>query len=188
MQHKREQIIIRYGERQSFFTVFNPDLQAKACQFPDRCFFGTAPTLADINITYGETTATMWLIPQLYDLSEYCGCREKLQGKPLEQCAAVIAAEFFYLKVSEMMLFFHRFKSGRYGRFYGSVDPLIITTSLRDFIKERGDAYAKHEQEERERKENEYKSNVVSYQEFLEMEAICKQIEAEYYMPTKWNQ
>jgi hypothetical protein len=186
---KTTTLINRYGDKNHFLAIFNPDLQAKACKFPDRCLFGDAPTLAEINITYGDTMATMWLIPQLYDLSEYCGCKDKLQGKPLEQCASVIAGEFFYLKVSELMLFFHRFKTGRYGRFYGAVDPLVITTSLRDFIRERNDAYAIHEQEERKAREGEERRGKVlmSYEEYKELNRICEQIEAEYYMPTRWN-
>lgn len=190
MQIKKTTTLInRYGDKNHFLAIFNPDLQAKACKFPDRCLFGDAPTLAEINITYGDTMATMWLIPQLYDLSEYCGCKDKLQGKPLEQCASVIAGEFFYLKVSELMLFFHRFKTGRYGRFYGAVDPLVITTSLRDFIRERNDAYAIHEQEERKAREKEERRGKVlmSYEEYKELNRICEQIEAEYYMPTRWN-
>ena len=79
----------------------------------------------------------------------------------------MIATEYYYLKVSELMLFFHRFKTGRYGRFYGSVDPLVITTSLRDFVRERGIAYEQHEQEERERREKEECKNAITYEEYL---------------------
>lgn len=87
------------------------------------------------------------------------------------------------------MLFFHRFKTGRYGRFYGAVDPLVITTSLRDFIRERNDAYAIHEQEERKAREKEERRGKVlmSYEEYKELNRICEQIEAEYYIPTRWN-
>ncbi len=77
----------------------------------------------------------------------------------MQQCATVIATTYHYLTVSELMLFFFRFKAARYGRFYGSVDPLVITSALRDFVRERNDAYFKHEQEERERKEREAKKN-----------------------------
>ena len=136
----------------------------------------------------GDKTTVAWLAPQLFDLSEFCGCKDKISEFQIEQCAAIIANTYFYLKVTELMLFFYRFKQGRYGRFYGAVDPLVITTSLRDFIIERNDEYFMHEQKEREAKERESMKNAISYQEYLEMEAICKQIEAEYYMPTKWNQ
>lgn len=108
----------------------------------------------------------MWLVPQLYNLSEYCGCKEKLQGKSLEECAYVIATEFYYLKISELMLFFNRFKAGRYGRFYGSVDPVVITTSLRDFLNERAFAYEKHEQEKRQKREADSCKRATTWEEY----------------------
>ena len=139
----------------------------KVCKDSQLCFFGDAPVLSELNMAYGEMTATMWLGPQLYDLSEYCGCRDKLQGKPLEECASVIATEFYFLKVSELMLFFHRFKSGKYGRFYGSVDPLVITTSLRSFLIERNNAIEEQERIERERKAEEERKNAITYEEYV---------------------
>lgn len=135
----------RYGDRMNFLATFNPDLQVKAAQDVERCFLGNAPTLASINMAYGKATAQMWLVPQLENLSEYCGCKDKLTIPQLEECARIIATEFYYLKVSELLLFFHRFKSGRYGRMYGSVDPLVITTSLRDFVRERGNEIDRYE-------------------------------------------
>ena len=72
-----------------------------------------------------------------------------------------------HLKISELMLFFHRFKSGRYGRFYGSVDPLVITTTIRDFIRERSVAIERHDQEVREKEEAEHRKRVISYKEYL---------------------
>lgn len=160
-------MVTRYGDRTNFLTLFNPDLQMKVCKDAKLCFFGDAPVLSELNMTYGEMTATMWLVPQLYNLSEYCGCKDKLQGKPLEECASVIATEFYFLKVSELMLFFHRFKSGKYGRFYGSVDPLVITTSLRSFLIERNYAIEEQERLERERKAEEDRKNAITYEEYV---------------------
>ena len=162
-------LVSKYGERESFLITFNPDYQRTICDNAVECFFGDYPTLATIKAGYGQNMPTMWLIPQLLDLSEYCACRDKLEGKPLEGCAYVISTEYYYLKISELMLFFHRFKSGRYGRFYGSVDPLVITTTIRDFIRERNIEIARHEQEERERREQEYRAAhpPVSREEYL---------------------
>jgi len=162
-------MITRYGDRTKFLTLFNPDLQMKVCKDAELCYFGDAPVLSELNMTYGEMTATMWLVPQLYNLSEYCGAREKLQGKPLEECASVIATDFCYLKVSELMLFFHRFKSGRYGRFYGSIDPLIITTSLREFCKERCYAYDERERQLRDEQRERDRKNAITYEEYVKM-------------------
>jgi len=160
-------LLSRFGNVDSFLQKFNPDYQKSICPSSEECFFGDYPTLAEVGSAYGDKVPAAWMIPQLYNLSEYCGCREKLQGKPLEECAFVIATEYYYLKVSELMLFFHRFKTGRYGRFYGSVDPLVITTSLREFVKERGAAIDRHDQEVREKEEAEHRKRAISYEEYL---------------------
>ena len=179
-------MITRYGDRARFLTLFNPDLQMKVCKDTELCLFGDAPVLSELNMAYGEMTATMWLVPQLYDLSEYCGAKEKLQGKPLEECASVIATDFYYLKVSELMLFFHRFKSGRYGRFYGSIDPLIITTSLREFIRERNNAIHEHEEILRREKEEESRKNAITYDEYVATYGKPKALTKEMFEdPTK---
>ena len=67
------------------------------------------------------------------------------------------------------MLFFQKFKAGAYGRFYGAVDALVITTALREFCEERGDMIARHEQEANKRKYDEYKKNAISREEWLRM-------------------
>ena len=166
LQQKSKELVTTYGERESFLTTFNPDLQREICGNVDSCFFGGAPTLGLLNTAYGEKTAAMWLVPQLYNLSEYCGCKDKLSANQLKECASVIATEFSYLSVTELMLFFYRFKSGRYGRFYGSIDPLIITESLRKFLGERVDAYNRHDREEREREQKESEKNAISWEEY----------------------
>jgi len=132
---------------------WNPSQHSIVGSKPDKAFFGNYPTLSQLRREFGTKAATSWLLPQLYDLSEFCGVREKLQGRPLEECAQIIETQYHWLKVTEIMLFLYRFKGGHYGHFYGTVDPLVIMTALRTFISERGEAYARREQEERERRE-----------------------------------
>lgn len=137
----------KYGTLNDFLQKFNPGQQMTVCSDSELCFFGDYPTLATVKASYGSNAPIMWIVPQLYDLSEYCGCRDKLSSRQLEECASIISTEFYFLKISELMLFFRRFKSARYGRFYGSVDPLIIMQSLRGFLKERNLTIDKAERE-----------------------------------------
>ena len=153
----------------AFLTKFNPSYQMEICGNSNDCFFGEYPTLAEIRKNYGDKTPSAWLVPQLYNLSEYCGVKDKLEGAPLEETAFVIATEYYYLKISEIMLFFHRFKTGRYGRFYGCVDPLVITTSLREFVKERNAEYIKVEQEERMRLSEMSAKNAITWEEYCKL-------------------
>lgn len=164
LRRKAEMVVSRYGDFDHFKLTFNPDMQIQAARYPERAFFGDAPTLAVVNLAYPEekgTAAAQWIIPQLYNLSEYCGCKDKLTGKPLDGCAETMAQYYHWLKVSELLLFFANFKAGEYGRFYGAVDPLVITTALRTFVNEdRANAIDRREaiqrQQEREQWEHEW--------------------------------
>ena len=162
-------LISKYGDKENFLSTYNPSYQRKICAKAEECYFGDYPTLTKLK-GYGENVPTAWLIPQLYNLSEYCGCKDKLQGNQLEECAFVIATEFHYLKISEIMLFMHRFKSGRYGRFYGAVDPFVIVTSLREFLKERSYDYEKHEQQLNFLRMEESSKKAITYEEHIRRE------------------
>lgn len=129
-----------HSNLQSFSAVFNPDLQVSCAKNEVRAFFGTAPTLEVMNLAYSETAAEQWLVPQLMDLCAYCGVKEKLNERQMKQLAYIIVTEYGYLKATEIMLFLHRFKAGKYGRFYGSVDPIIIMQALEEFMGEREEA------------------------------------------------
>lgn len=64
------------------------------------------------------------------------------------------------------MLFFNYFKQGKYGHFYGSVDPLVVMTALQDFIRERNDVYFAHESRINLRRIEEQSNDCISYSEF----------------------
>lgn len=149
-----------------------PDKQLEVCGDLHTSFFGEAPTMVKVDALYGKGSAVIWLIPQLFDLSEYCGCKDKLKGFSLEQCARVIRQEYGYLTIAELMLFFFRFKTGRYGKFYGSVDPLVILTAIRDFLGERLYMHTRHEQEETERKQMEHAKRCISWEEYCKLNKI----------------
>ena len=126
----------RYGDAQSFLSIFTPDLQIAAARHPERTYTGTAPTLATIAVGYGEPVAIVWICIQLENVNLFAGVKEKMPVSRQKELSALILTEYPFLKASEMLLFFHRLKCGRYGR-YGSVDALTITTSLLQFMDER---------------------------------------------------
>lgn len=137
----------RYGSREQFLETFNPMLQISCARHADRAYFGDAPTLGLLRKTYGDNMATMWLMPQLYDLCEFTSVKKINEHQAL-YLAEIIANEYGYFKVTEFLLFFYLFKTGKYGRFYGSADPMVIMEALKAFREERFDEYRRHEQEE----------------------------------------
>ena len=146
LQQRVNALLSSHSSLQSFMQVMNPELQCECARHVERAHFGTAPTLITLRCAYCDEAATMWMVPQLYDLGEYCGVKEKLDEHQLTQLARIIIQEFGFLKVTEVMLFLHRLKAGHYGRFYGAIDPMAIVMALRqDFMRERAAAIDEHE-------------------------------------------
>lgn len=139
-------------------TRFNPNVQRFCATNIDRCFTGDAPTLLEVRKAYSLESADSWLDIQLSDLISFCGVKGKDECSNraiVDAVVAVISDNFGYLKLSELMLFFQQFKAGRYGRFYGSVDPMVITDALQSFLDFRAERIAaidKAQRQEEERK------------------------------------
>ncbi|NDV47501.1 hypothetical protein D0T49_10630 [Paludibacter sp. 221] len=128
----------KYGNAEQFLTTFNPDKQVQYARHELQCFASeVAPSLTRLSTTYGNNTAEAWLEIQLKDLSEFSGCKEKLTVKQFEDTARTIILHYGHLKVTELMVFFQQFKAGQYGKFYGAVDGLAITSALKEFMKYR---------------------------------------------------
>lgn len=169
-----KKLITRFGDSTSFLAKVSPDMQLWCYDNPEQSFFGDFPTLSQLHVL-GRNTDKQWLVPQLSNLSEFCGVKEKLDKPQLESLAYIISKQFYYLKISEFMLFIMRFKSGQYGRFYGTVDPLIITTALREFCKERAVAIEQHDQEEQQRLREQAAANAVTWEEYREKYAVTNE-------------
>ena len=156
----------QFGDRKNFLIDFNPSAQIAVARNPDRAFFGNSPSLVIMNKTYGENFAASWLLLQIYDLVAYSNSNGTLKGPQAEFLAEAIANEYFYLTASELLLFFYRFKLGKYGQFYGVVDPMRVTMALEEFCKERNEAIAHKEREAEEAERARWTENAISPQEY----------------------
>ena len=172
LQQKTKLVKEQFGDKTMFLTEFNPLAQIKAVKNSDRAFFGKAPSLALVGHTYGENTPVMWLLAQLCDLCEFTGVK-KMDEQQAQYLAEVISYEYAFLKVTELMVFFHRFKMGEYGRFYGSVDTMLILSALKEFLSQREIEIIRHESELRKKEEEEHAKTVVSQEEWSRL--YCKQ-------------
>lgn len=159
----------RYGNAEKFLNTFNPDMQVMAARYAERAYFGTAPSLETVCLGYGEQTAIVWNCIQLENINLFAGVKEKMPVSRQKELSRLIGVEYPYLKVTELLLFFHRLKCGRYGRFYGMVDALFITSALVQFMEERRAEtkryQAAHEKEEKPEKKT--ASGGISYEEYL---------------------
>lgn len=114
----------RYGNVEEFMQRFSPTLQLRVAVHVEYAHMGPIPTLAQVGRCYGEPTAEAILCFELEDHNRFAGTKTKLEIYQQKEVARIILTEFYYLKVSEVLPFFFRLKSGRYGSFYGSVDAI----------------------------------------------------------------
>lgn len=159
-------VLQRYGTRENFMQVFSPSLQLSVASHEDRAVMGTAPELYLLKFAYGENAPVAWLMPQIWDLCEFTNNRGKLDGAVGEYLAGMIVHEYGYLKVSELLLFFYRFKTGAYGRFYGNIDPMIIMAGLERFLGERAVIINRVESAQHDQERNERTASKMSPQEW----------------------
>lgn len=143
-----------------------------------------APTLALVSRTYRAETAIAWLIAQLHSLAEYAGVKDKFSQEQLEEQAALILSEYYFLRLSELMDFFRLFKLGKFGKFYGNADPLVVTEALSKFLAYRAriiDRLLERQRtEQAQRERSERTSQAVSFEQFRKMlQAEGKQMQSE---------
>lgn len=119
-----------------FLTVFNPSRQMRFTASIDKVYEGGTPSLGLTRQTYGDKTAEVWVEVQLSELSEFAGCKGKMDANQAEQTARMILQTYGHLTIAQLMLFFQKFKRCEYGKFYGAVDPMVIMGALADFAEE----------------------------------------------------
>lgn len=146
-------MVERYHDEDHFLTLFNPSKQVAYTRDLDKAFRGTAPSLGLVAKSFGPGARDNWLDIQLTELAVFSGCKDKLNSHQIDALIDIIAEEYGYLKVTELMYFFRKFKAGEYGKFYGAVDPLTITCALKDFCDDRRAILRRLEHEEKERQE-----------------------------------
>ena len=172
----------RYGGAEKFLNTFTPELQPLAAKAWVRAYIGTAPTLEVVSLGYGEQVVIVWLCLQLENINSFAGAKEKMTVARQKELAKLILTEYEYLKVSELLLFFHRLKCGKYGRFYGTVDALFISSALLQFVDERRTDLkrikaATEKQQQAAQQATPQESKAITYEEYLELKKQKQQKE-----------
>lgn len=157
IQKCNNNVIQRFGDARKFAETFNPDLQKNCAANIQRTLTGNAPSVNQLMQSYKDEQVRIWIMIQLEDLNTFAGTRNKMNPRQMTMVCDVIITEYYYLKASELLLFFFHFKSGKYGELYGSVDPLRITSALVEFASYRCAELFKIENKLREEKKEKEK-------------------------------
>ena len=148
-------------------------MQIILCKNPSNCWFGDYPTLKCIDELYGEDTAELWLGIQLDNLMEYCGCKVKLNEVQIDELSALIYLNYSFLRFTELMLFFWYFKTAKFGKFYGTMDPIVIMEALQIFVcEQRAQAISGEEIRIQQEYEDSRNAFTISETEYLNKKGI----------------
>ena len=148
LRQKTMLVLQTYGNREQFLKKLGPLAQIEASMHEELAFFSQkAPTMEEMKAIYGDNFPAMWLMEQILDLVVYSNSKGTLNDYQAMFLAQTIANEYPKLKASELLLFFYRFKAGRYGHFWGVVDPMRISKALETFCEERARVRAAKEKE-----------------------------------------
>ncbi len=160
-------LALRYGNPTALLAAFNPDRQQQVAPSLRCACSADTPALGTVAKAFGSGTAVAWLAVQLWNLAEFSGCKAKLSEAQVTDLANIIRAEYGYMQLAQLMHFFYRFKVGDYGKFYGAVDPQVITVALKSFAADRAamlDKLRKEREEEARRHDPEHHRFLRAYE------------------------
>jgi hypothetical protein len=98
----------------------------------------------------------------------------KLPIDTLKSLSAMILGRYYFLKLSELMLFLQKLKYGDYVEMYGIVDAVKILKALRLFMEDRAILIDRAEQKRKEAERESYARRAVSYEKYKEMKKCEK--------------
>lgn len=117
---------------------FSPDNWGYVSQNPERAYKAQCPTLLQYDSLYGEGSSDLWVEIMVTGLFGASSSREKGNANGIRIFCQSFAAQVKCFKLSELMLFFSRYKAGRYDNSYSSFDARRIGNAFfKEFIPER---------------------------------------------------
>ena len=137
---------------------FAPNLCAKfANEALERCFSAKTYTLTQLRLNCAGLQNS-WLSAQITYLNSISGATQMTEMQMM-MLVSNISQTYGYLKITELMVFFFQLAGGKYGKFYGAVDPMQIMVDLNEFMKYRSVMLNKIESERRSEERNKMLSN-----------------------------
>lgn len=118
---------------EGFAIQYNPDTQVILAADERKAIMDSYSTLDMLDMAFGVNSASSWLVPAINDINMFTGSKN-MTDEQVEKLAYLLAQEYKNIKISVFQLFFYKFKCGYFGKFYGKVDPMVITCALKDFV------------------------------------------------------
>ena len=141
------------------FTLYD----ATDCRHPALCDFW-----AKGDREKGKKQAMAAIVAQLVSLGEY-SAKAKMDEYQMEELARIFVERFFYFNLAEVNVFFHRVKEGKYGTFYGAIDPMDIMSMAAKFETHRNQELDKRQQAQDREERAKARQGGISREAYLEL-------------------
>lgn len=130
--------MVRWETRSDIENVFSPQKWGFILSKPDKAYTTDCPTLKQYDEVYEHGAAQEWVKLQLVMLYGMSTCKDKAIADSINLFSQTFANSVRAFKISELLLFFARYKAGRYDNSFLSFDPKRIGNAFFfEFIKER---------------------------------------------------
>lgn len=123
--------------------AYNPAHWGYTAQHPAKAYAAPCPVLGDMDGLYGTGTAANWIDLQVSALFGASSKTDKALADSIGIFADTFAAEVRTYKLSELMLFFARYKAGVYDNSYATFDTRRIGNAFfKEFLPQRAQELA----------------------------------------------
>lgn len=151
--------LARFPTRGDVERAYNPQHWEYALTNPTKAYMASCPTLAKYDAIYGKGASSDWIYIQVLALYGSSSSRDKALVDGIGLFSATFAQEARTYKLSELMLFFARYKAGRYDNSYSSFDTKRIGNAFfKEFLPQRNaemDAAIRYAEQEESMKRRE---------------------------------
>lgn len=119
-------------------TVYSPKQWDYVMLNKGNAYTCLCPTVADVRELYGKDAAAQWIGIQIAALFIASASRDEGMADSIKLFSESFAVETGGYKLTELMLFFSRYRAGRYDGSYTQFDPKRIGNCFfREFLNER---------------------------------------------------
>lgn len=138
MSSETKAFLTRYPTRGSVEMAFSPTKWPYAVANPERAYMADCPTLIAYDAAYGKGASEGWIYMQVLALFGSSASKDKELVDGIRLFSSSFAQEVRQYKLSELMLFFARYKAGRYDNSYASFDTKRIGNAFfKEFLPQR---------------------------------------------------
>ena len=130
--------LTKWKGRSEIVCAFSPMQWGYAASNPEKAYMADCPTLLQLDALYGGGTSAYWVDTQVSALFGSSSSREKGIVDGIVIFCQSFSSQISGFKMSEVMLFFARYKAGRYDNSYGAFDSRRIGNAFfKEFVPER---------------------------------------------------